>query len=197
MNGATTVVLAGVGGQGVLLAAAILAEAASTEGLEVKASEVKGMAQRGGSVRSTVRFGEHVWSPVSPHADLVIATELLEGFRGLDLLGPRGTLVCAVTTRILPGSVLRCEAEYPEGLGAASALRSVRLLEVDAEKLALQAGTLRAVNVVLLGAASTALPFAGESWARALAVAVPEKIRAVNERAFALGRDSVAGEVGQ
>ena len=91
MNGTTTVSIVGVGGQGVLLGAAILAETASGAGLEVKASEVKGMAQRGGSVLSTVRFGEHVWSPVSPHADVVIATELLEGIRGLGLLGPRGT----------------------------------------------------------------------------------------------------------
>ena len=155
MNGATTVSLVGVGGQGILLAAAILAETAAAEGLDVKASEVKGMAQRGGSVLSTVRFGEHVWSPVSRHADVVIATELLEGHRGLALLAPRGTLVCAVTTRIVPGSVLRREDEYPDDLPAAAAARGVRLIAVDAEALAREAGTLRAVNVVLLGAAST------------------------------------------
>ncbi len=69
MNGTTTVSLVGVGGQGILLAAAILAETAAAEGLDVKASEVKGMAQRGGSVLSTVRFGSKVWSPVARHAD--------------------------------------------------------------------------------------------------------------------------------
>ena len=116
MNGTTTVTLAGVGGQGILLGAAVLAATAAGAGLEVKASEVKGMAQRGGSVLSTVRFGEHVWSPVGPHADVVIATELLEGIRGLDLLGARGTMVCAYTTRITPGSVLRREEDYPDDL---------------------------------------------------------------------------------
>jgi indolepyruvate ferredoxin oxidoreductase beta subunit len=192
MNGATTVSLVGVGGQGILLGAAILAETASRAGLEVKASEVKGMAQRGGSVLSTVRFGEHVWSPVSPHADVVIATELLEGIRGLDLLTGHGTLVCAVTTRITPGSVLRREEDYPDDLPGAAALRGVRLLAVDAEGLAREAGAPRAVNVALLGAASTVLPFTAEDWRRGLEAAVPAKILDVNLRAFELGRAAVA-----
>lgn len=194
MNGVTTVSLVGVGGQGILLAAAILAESASAEGLDVKSSEVKGMAQRGGSVLSTVRFGETVWSPVSRRADVVVAMELLEGRRGLDLLGPRGTLVCAATTRIVPGSVLRREDDYPDDLSAAAEERGVRLMALDAEGLALSAGTLRAVNVVLLGAASTVLPFSRESWQRGLGAAVPAKILEVNERAFALGRDAVSSE---
>jgi len=194
MNGTTTVSLVGVGGQGILLAAAILAETASAEGLDVKASEVKGMAQRGGSVLSTVRFGDTVWSPVARHAEVVIAMELLEGHRGLGLLAPRGTLVCAITTRIVPGSVLRRQDEYPDDLPAAAAARGVRLIAVDAEALAREAGTLRAVNVALLGAASTVLPFAASSWQRGLAAAVPGKILEVNQRAFALGRGAVSNE---
>jgi len=192
MDGTTTVSLVGVGGQGILLGAAILAETASLAGLEVKASEVKGMAQRGGSVLSTVRFGEHVWSPVSPHADVVIATELLEGIRGLDLLTPRGTMVCAATTRITPGSVLRREEDYPDDLAGAAARRKLRLLAVDAEGLAREAGTLRAVNVALLGAASVVLPFGEADWRRGLEAAVPAKILDVNLRAFGLGRAAVA-----
>ena len=86
MNGVATVSLAGVGGQGIILAAAIVAQAAMAAGFDVKTSEVKGMAQRGGSVVSTVRYGKQVWSPVSPRADVVIATETLEGRRALDLL---------------------------------------------------------------------------------------------------------------
>lgn len=192
MNGAVTVSLVGVGGQGILLGAAILAETASLAGLQVKASEVKGMAQRGGSVLSTVRFGEHVWSPVSPRADVVIATELLEGIRGMDLLGSRGTMVCAATTRITPGSVLRREEEYPDDLAGAAELRGVRLLAVDAEGIAREAGTLRAVNVALIGAASTVLSFTLEQWHAGLQAAVPAKILEVNLRAFELGRDAVA-----
>ena len=194
MNGTTTVSIVGVGGQGVLLGAAVLAATAAGAGLEVKASEVKGMAQRGGSVLSTVRFGQHVWSPVSPQADVVIATELLEGIRGLDLLGSRGTVVCAHTTRITPGSVLRREEEYPEDLAGAAALRGVRLVTVDAEGVALEAGTIRAVNVALLGAASTVLPFSQEQWKHGLEAAVPAKILEVNLRAFELGRAAVASQ---
>ncbi|HEY5387911.1 MAG TPA: indolepyruvate oxidoreductase subunit beta [Thermoleophilia bacterium] len=194
MNGVMTVSLVGVGGQGILLAAAILAESAVAEGFDVKASEVKGMAQRGGSVLSTVRFGDKVWSPVSRRADVVVALELLEGRRGLDLLGPRGTLVCAATTRIVPGSVLRREDEYPDDLAAAAEDQSARLIALDAEDLAREAGTLRAINVVLLGAASTVLPFGRASWERGLGAAVPAKILEVNERAFALGRDAVGSE---
>ncbi len=186
MNGITTVAIVGVGGQGVLLAAAVLAETALADGLDVKASEVKGMAQRGGTVLSMVRFGDRVWSPVSPHAELVLALELLEGRRALDLLTPRGSLVCA-STRLLPGSVLRGEAEYPEDLDQAAALLGARLLVVDAESLAAEAGTARAANVALLGAASTVLPFAAESWRRGLST-LPEKIVEVNQRAFDLAR---------
>jgi len=149
------------------------------------------MAQRGGSVLSTVRFGAKVFSPVFRHPDYVLATELLEGFRGLDMLREGGTLVCAATTRILPGSVLRREEPYPEDLAAAAKARGVRLLAVDAEGLAREAGTVRAVNVALMGATSTVMPFAAESWQRGLERAVPAKILAVNEKAFVLGRDSV------
>jgi indolepyruvate ferredoxin oxidoreductase beta subunit len=191
VNGTTTVSLVGVGGQGILLGAAILAETASLAGLEVKASEVKGMAQRGGSVLSTVRFGEHVWSPVSPHADVVIATELLEGIRGLGLLASGGTMVCADTTRITPGSVLRREEDYPDDLAGAAQKRGVRLIAVDAEGLAGEAGNLRAVNVALLGAAAAVLPFTEEDWRRGLEAAVPAKILDVNLRAFQLGRAAV------
>ncbi len=197
MKGVTTVSLMGVGGQGILLAAAIIAETASAEGLRVKASEVHGMAQRGGSVVSTVRFGERVWSPVSRATDVVIATELLEGHRGLRLLGPQGILVCAATTRIAPGSVLRGEEAYPDDLHAAAAARGVRLIAVDAEALAREAGTVRAVNVALLGAASAVFPFTADSWQRGLKAAVPAKILAVNERAFALGRGAVSNEDAQ
>jgi indolepyruvate ferredoxin oxidoreductase beta subunit len=192
VNGTTTVSLVGVGGQGILLGAAILAATAAGAGMEVKASEVKGMAQRGGSVLSTVRFGEHVWSPVSPHADVVIATELLEGIRALGLLSARGTMICAVTTRITPGSVLRHEEDYPDDLAGAAEAHGVALLAVDAEGLAREAGTLRAVNVALLGAASTVLSFTGDDWRRGLEETVPAKILDVNLRAFELGRAAAA-----
>lgn len=196
MSGATTVSLAGVGGQGIILGAAILAQTAIADGCDVKASEVKGMAQRGGSVVSTVRFGKEVWSPVSPRADLVIATERLEGRRALDLVVSGGTVVYA-TTIIAPGSVLRGEREYPDDIAAAAGKRGVKLVPVDAESLAVEAGTIRAANVALLGAASRLLPFSDESWERGLELAIPAKILDVNRRAFQLGREAVSQEVGK
>jgi indolepyruvate ferredoxin oxidoreductase, beta subunit len=196
VSGATTVSLAGVGGQGIILGAAIVANAAMLAGFDVKASEVKGMAQRGGSVVSTVRFGRQVWSPVSPHADVVIATELLEGRRTLDLLTAGGILIFS-KTEIAPGSVLRGEKAYPSDIAAAAAARGVRAVGLDAERLAGEAGTTGAANVALLGAASTVLPFEDEYWQAALQLVVPAKILDVNRRAFELGRDAISQEVGE
>jgi len=151
------------------------------------------MAQRGGSVLSTVRFGRHVYSPVARHADMVIATEMLEGLRGLALLGTRGTLVCS-SMRIAPASVLRGEEAYPDEEALKAAARGIRLVVVDAEALAREAGDRRAANVVLLGAASLALPISPASWERGLTAALPAKVIDVDRRAFALGRDAGAGQ---
>ena len=191
MNGVATVSLAGVGGQGIILAAAIVAQAAMADGYDVKTSEVKGMAQRGGSVVSTVRYGKQVWSPVSPRADVVIATETLEGRRALDLLADKGTLVYA-TTVIAPGSVLRGERAYPGDLPEVARARQIRLIAIDAEALAREAGSVRAANVALLGAATHALPFGSAAWERALELAVPARILQLNRQAFALGREAGA-----
>ena len=191
MNGVATVSLAGVGGQGIILAAAIVAQAALADGFDVKTSEVKGMAQRGGSVVSTVRYGKQVWSPVSPRADVVIATETLEGRRALDLLADKGTLVYA-TTVIAPGSVLRGEKAYPGDLVETARARQIQLIAIDAEALAREAGSVRAANVALLGAATHALPFGSAAWERALELAVPARILELNRQAFALGREAGA-----
>lgn len=191
MTNVTTVTVAGVGGQGILLAAAILANAALADGLDVKASEVKGMAQRGGSVIATVRFGRCVYSPVAAGADLVVATELLEGRRSLDLLPPHGAMVCS-TTRVSPGSVLRGEQVYPDDMERQAAERRLRVMLVDADSLARRAGTARAANVVLLGAASIVLPFSLHAWQLALERTLPAKILKVNKKAFALGRKAFA-----
>jgi len=191
VNGVATVSLAGVGGQGIILAAAIVAQAALADGFDVKTSEVKGMAQRGGSVVSTVRYGKQVWSPVSPRADVVIATETLEGRRALDLLADKGTLVYA-TTVIAPGSVLRGEKAYPGDLVETARARQIQLIAIDAEALAREAGSVRAANVALLGAATHALPFGSAAWERALELAVPARILELNRQAFALGREAGA-----
>ena len=189
--GATTVVLAGVGGQGTILAGDVLAKVAVAEGHDVKLSEVHGMAQRGGSVDTVVRFGDEVLSPVVDRgvADHLIAFELTEGARALPYLRPGGTLI--VNRRVVaPLPVMIGDLPYPEGLEAALIAESAVML--DAEARACEAGSPRSANVVLLGAASYALPFSAETWAGVIEQRVPPKTVEANLRAFALGRDACA-----
>jgi indolepyruvate ferredoxin oxidoreductase beta subunit len=189
--GVTTVVLAGVGGQGTILAGDVLAKVAVAEGHDVKLSEVHGMAQRGGSVDTVVRFGEEVHSPVVDPgmADHLIAFEIIEGARALPYLRPGGTFV--VNRRMVaPLPVLIGDAPAPGGLE--DALYAEGAIFLDAEALACQAGSPRSANVVLLGAASYGLPFAAETWTRVIERRVPPATVEANLRAFALGRDACA-----
>ena len=157
------------------------------------------MAQRGGSVLSTVRFGEQVWSPVSPHADVVIATELLEGRRGLDLLGAAGHAGLRRHHAHRSGQrAARARRSTRTTSPAAAARRGVRAASPSTPRRSRgEAGTVRAANVALLGAASAVLPFSEAAWQRGLEAAVPAKILDVNQRAFALGRAAVAQRGGR
>jgi indolepyruvate ferredoxin oxidoreductase beta subunit len=187
----TTVVLAGVGGQGTILAGDVLAKVAVAEGYDVKLSEVHGMAQRGGSVDTVVRFGEVVHSPVVDPgmADHLIAFEVIEAARALRYLRPEGRLV--VNRRIVaPLPVLIGDLPAPEGLE--SALDTQGAIFLDAEALACEAGSPRSANIVLLGAASYGLPFALETWQEVIENRVPPKTVEANLRAFRLGSDACA-----
>lgn len=182
----TTVVLAGVGGQGTILAGDVLAKVAVAEGHDVKLSEVHGMAQRGGSVDTVVRFGEQVFSPVVDPgaADHLIAFELIEAARALRFLHPGGRLI--VNRRIVaPLPVLIGDLEVPEEIEPA--LLGEGALFLDAEALACEAGSPRSANIVLLGAASYGLPFAAETWQQVIASRVPPRTVEANLRAFQLG----------
>lgn len=187
----TTVVLAGVGGQGTILAGDVLAKVAAAEGHDVKLSEVHGMAQRGGAVDTVVRFGERVFSPTTGpgRADNLIAFELIEAARLLPVLKPGGTLVVNSRT-VLPLPVLTGALAAPSGLEAALAYEGAVFL--DAEALACEAGSPRSANVVLLGAASYGLPFPVETWKAVIASRVPPKTVEGNLRAFDLGRAACA-----
>lgn len=189
----TDVVLAGVGGQGAVLTARVLAETALSAGYDVKTSEVHGMAQRGGSVVSMVRWGEKVYSPLIPagRADFFLAFELLEGLRRLEYLSDEGTAIVN-DYRLDPLPVLRGDAQYPQ-----DALNSIRayvahLVELDARRMAADAGNPRAVGSVLLGALSAFLGFPSDAWEHAINSFVPAKALEVNLKAFALGRESGA-----
>lgn len=184
--------LAGVGGQGTLLASDILAEVGLLLGLDVKKSEVHGMAQRGGSVSSHVRWGERVASPLCEKGkvDFFVAQELLEGLRWIDYLRPGGTVVLS-RQRLPPTSTVFGKDVYPEEsqvLAAFSGLAS-KILFVDALSLAEELGNRRTANSILLGALSSQLEVEVEDWLSVLESKVPHRFKEVNHKAFLAGRE--------
>lgn len=183
----TTVLLAGVGGQGTILAGDVLAKVAAAAGHDVKLSEVHGMAQRGGSVDTVVRFGARVLAPITDlgGADHLVAFELIEAARKIRYLRPEGRLL--VNARVIePLPVLI--GEYPPTVGLEAALAAEDAVFLDAEALACAAGGPQTANVVLLGALSTGLEFAEELWTEVIASRVPPRSVEVNLAAFSLGR---------
>ncbi|GAB4283193.1 MAG: indolepyruvate oxidoreductase subunit beta [Coriobacteriia bacterium] len=192
MSTVTTVVLAGVGGQGTILAGDVLAKVAVAEGFDVKLSEVHGMAQRGGSVDTIVRFGEEVFAPVIDLgvAEHLIAFELLEAARKIPYLAPGGRLVVNTRT-IQPLPVLT--GVFPPPVGLVPALEYEGAIFLDAEALACEAGSPRSANIVLMGAASVGLPFSAETWRSVIERRVPAKTVEANLRAFELGREACEG----
>jgi indolepyruvate ferredoxin oxidoreductase beta subunit len=192
VSAVTSVLLAGVGGQGVLLASEVLAEVAGLAGHDVKKSEVHGMAQRGGSVVSHLRFGEKVSSPLIPRggADFAVSFELLETLRYLDVLCP-GAIVVVNEQQILPLPVSVGKATYPLDVHERLLAAGVRAHFVDGSGLAAAAGNAKAVNAVILGALSAVMDFPVALWEQALERQVPAKLLAVNLKAFALGREAL------
>jgi len=189
------VLIVGVGGQGVIMVSKALASLAQSKGYEVKQSEVHGMAKRGGTVFSHVRFGPQVWSPTIPkgEADILVALEWAEGLRWLPFLKPDSGIFICDTKRIVPpfaclnrrpGAPLRYSRETPAEVKAHVA----EAYAIDASRMAEELGNERAANVVLIGALSTALGFSAADWETALAQFVPKKTIAVNLEAFRLGR---------
>lgn len=188
MNGTKSVMIVGVGGQGTLLASRILGSAMLRRGHDVKVGEVHGMSQRGGSVVTYVRFGEEVFSPVIERgeADVLLAFEQLEAARALPFLKPGGTAVVN-TQQIDPMPVVTGAAEYPQGLLQAMEGKGAKVVAVDALALAEQAGSQKAVNVVLIGAMARQLEPDKALWLDAVRECVPPRFYEMNERAFCLG----------
>jgi indolepyruvate ferredoxin oxidoreductase, beta subunit len=190
MSGVTNILLVGVGGQGILLASEILAETFMLAGVDVKKSEIHGMSQRGGSVVSHVRFGAEVFSPTVPEGegDILFGFELLETTRYLSLMKPGGKVI-ANDLKIQPPAVLSGQVPYPSNLPKIIRSRIPDFLLVDGQKLATQAGNLRAANTVLLGAVSKGLDIPEEYWFAALQKMVPAKALEINQKAFRMGRE--------
>lgn len=186
------ILLAGVGGQGILLASEILSSALLKAGFDVKQSEVHGMAQRGGSVVSHVRFGKKVFSPLIElgTADITVSFELLEALRYLPYYR-KGSTVIVNTQKILPAPVATGLEVYPPGAIEQLQSRDLVVHALDAFGIAASAGEQRAVNMVLVGALSKLLPVEEKILMEIIGTRIPEKIRKVNTRAFLKGREII------
>lgn len=188
-NKVTNILMVGVGGQGTLLASEILSEVLMQAGYDVKKAEVHGMAQRGGSVVSHVRFGKKVYSPIIPEGevDVLFGFELLETYRYLPLVKKSGTVVVN-NLRIAPPSVALGVNAYPEDIHKKMKDCIEAIHVVDGLHLAEQAGNAKTVNTVLLGVISNTLEPSHAQWIDAIKSLVPERFLDVNLKAFELGR---------
>ena len=187
-----SIMLVGVGGQGILLASEILAQAAMLEGYDVKTNEVHGMAQRGGSVMAQIRYGTKVKSPLVARnsAHILGSLEKVEALRFCDYIRPDGLAVVS-TQAIMPVTVSSGTARYPDDVEVEALLRRAfsRPVYIDAARIAADLGDIRAANIVILGAISNGLNLPLPVWEKAISLCVKEKFLETNLRAFAAGRD--------
>ena len=185
------IMIVGVGGQGSLLASKLLGRLLLTKGYDIKVSEVHGMSQRGGSVVTYVRYGDKVYSPVidKGQADCIVSFELLEAARWTEYLKPGGKIIVN-TQQINPMPVIIGAAQYPENLVEKMSAAGIDVDAFDALTLAEQAGSSKAVNIVLMGHMSRNFDFTEEEWMTALEQSVAPKFLEMNKKAFALGRNA-------
>lgn len=185
------IMIVGVGGQGSLLASKLLGHLLLGQGYDVKVSEVHGMSQRGGSVVTYVRYGDKVASPVIDRgeADFIVSFELLEAARWLSFLRPGGQIVTS-TQQIDPMPVVTGAAEYPENLVEKMKAAGAKVDALDCLALAKEAGSSKAVNIVLMGRLSHYFDLPEEKWLSSMEAIVPPKFLDLNKKAFALGRNA-------
>ena len=187
------ILISGVGGQGVLLTSKIIAEAALLQGLDVKQSEVHGMAQRGGSVLSQVRFGKKVFSPIvgEGEADLLIGFEPLETARYLHFLKDGGAVIYNTRPIGTIGASIAVE-KYPADIDDVIKSRIKTIRPFDGTQLAVIAGDKRTLNLVMLGAALKFIPLEESIIIEAIVNTVPKKVLEINQKAFAAGKAHVS-----
>jgi indolepyruvate ferredoxin oxidoreductase, beta subunit len=188
--GIINVLFSGVGGQGILLASKILAKCAFVSGYMVKESELHGMAQRGGSVTSHVRFGEEVFSPLIPKgkADFLIALEELEGLRYAYYLKPYGKVILN-QKRVIPSSLNPAVAPYPEDVQSQLEAMGFHVDTVNAFEIANNLGNPKLENIIVMGILSRYLPFTISTWETVIEGSVPVKTIEINLTAFKKGRE--------
>lgn len=185
------IMIVGVGGQGSLLASKLLGHLLMEQGYDVKVSEVHGMSQRGGSVVTYVRYGDRVNSPVidQGEADFIVSFEVLEAARWLTFLKPDGQIVTN-TQQIDPMPVITGAAQYPENLVEKMRATGAKVDALDCLKLAEEAGSSKAVNIVLMGRLSHYFDLSEEAWMKSLEACVPPKFLELNKKAFQLGKNA-------
>ena len=182
------IMIVGVGGQGTLLASKLLGRLLLGKGFDVKVSEVHGMSQRGGSVVTYVRWGEQVYSPIidKGEADCILSFELLEAARYTEYLKPGGRIIVN-SQQINPMPVIAGAAVYPPKLEEKMSALGIQVDAIDALALAEQAGSSKAVNLVLMGRLARQFDFTDEEWMEAIEQSVPPKFLEMNKKAFELG----------
>ena len=190
--------LVGVGGQGILLTADLLAKTAAISGMDVKKSEIHGMAQRGGSVISSVRFGTEVYSPIIPEgaSDLLVAFDRLEALRWAHLLAKDGKVLLN-NVDLVPVTVSSGLQQPVTDFETRLAKTFPDAISVDALKIAQEVGNERTMNMVLAGALSRLTPFKDSQWQKAMEASFTgrkAKLLDLNRKAFALGREAVAAD---
>lgn len=190
MNNPKSILFVGVGGQGIILASKVLSEGLVEFGYDVKMSEVHGMAQRGGSVTTQVRFGEKVYSPLigTGEADVIVAFEKVEAARFLHFLKEDGSLVVN-DYELYPVPVLIGSEQYPDDVTSKLKAAVPGTVIVDAAGIAGKIGNIKAQNIVLLGALIRVLGLANLDWEQVLKRYVPEKYYDLNIRALKDGME--------
>lgn len=193
--GITSVLFSGVGGQGIILASRILAKCAFVSGYMVKESELHGMAQRGGSVTSHVRFGEEVYSPLihKGKADVLVALEELEGLRYAYYLKPNGRIILN-QKKIMPSSINTAVTPYPEDVKSQLESMGFGVDHVNALEIANNLGNPKVENIILMGVLSRYMPFPPSVWETVIKEAVPAKTIEINLAAFEKGRGLTGGK---
>ena len=188
----TNILIAGVGGQGTLLASRVLGKYAMLSGKDCKLSEIHGMSQRGGSVVTHVRIGDKIYSPViwEGDADVILAFETLEAARVKHYLKKDGVLLVNAE-KILPMPCITGAAKYPDGLQEKILAENEKAYFVPAQQWAVEAGSAKATNIVILGAMCKLCNLDKEMMTAAVEACVPEKFRALNVKAFELGYERV------
>lgn len=184
------ILVVGVGGQGSVLASDIICQVALSEGVDVKKSEIHGMAQRGGSVISHVRIGKKVYSPTisEGQADIILSLEKMEFLRYMEYSSKK-TVLINNSQRIIPTSIINDAELYPDELINNNYKYFKKVYEFDAFKIAKECGNPKGVSVVCLGYLSNFLPFALENWEKGIKNKVPPKTIELNIQAFHRGRE--------